>query len=82
MNVQIICPKCGKVLGEMEGNQEVGQLKWTSNCEHYAWAYTYDKNEAESRKDKALAVVEMMDFARRKVYYMCLPIERGEGVVE
>jgi ornithine carbamoyltransferase len=82
MNVQIICPKCRKVLGEMEGNEEVGQLKWTSNCEHYAWAYTYDKNEAESRKDKALAVVEMMDFAGRKVYYMCLPIERGEEAVE
>jgi transcription initiation factor IIE alpha subunit len=78
MNVQIICPKCGKVLGEMEGNIEVGQLKWTANCEHYAWAYTYDKKEAESRKNKALATVEMTDFARRKVYYMCLPIEVKE----
>ena len=71
--IQITCPRCGKVLGEMEGDEEAGQLKWTMNCEHYAWTYTYNKNEADERKKDALIVVDGRDFYGRAIYFICLP---------
>jgi uncharacterized protein YbaR (Trm112 family) len=78
IRIRVVCPKCNQELGEIEGNEEAGQLLWMRNCKHYAWMFTYDEEVVKQYKDKSIATIKEKTFFEGVCYFMCLPIEVKE----